>query len=92
MKRISKSTTIKELAAIISSALTECGIEAVLVGGAAVSIYTDNQDLTYDLDFVSPHRIELIAEALQPLSFARQDAGRHFTSPHLRMRGRIRQS
>lgn len=34
-----KSIGIKELAAIVSDKLSESGIDAILVGGACVSIY-----------------------------------------------------
>lgn len=39
---INKKTSLSELAFIISEALINAGIEAVLTGGAVVSIYTKN--------------------------------------------------
>lgn len=42
-----------QLAAVISDALRQAGIRAVLVGGAAVEIYTRAMYTTADLDFVA---------------------------------------
>lgn len=43
MKIDSKKVGIKELAAIISSHLKKHNIEVVLVGGACVSLYSNNK-------------------------------------------------
>lgn len=53
MARITQDTTVNELAAIISQALEAAGIVATLSGGAAVSVYTENDYQSYDLDFVT---------------------------------------
>jgi hypothetical protein len=82
MTTITKNTTVKELAGILSSALEAAGIDAVLVGGAAVSIYSDNIYQTYDLDFMTSHRLEVVADALRPLGFEREGKGRHFVCPN----------
>jgi len=50
---ISKNTSLEELAVLISTALENAGITAVLSGGAAVSIYSDNAYESADLDFVT---------------------------------------
>lgn len=42
MKKITKLSTLKELALIIGKVLLEVKIDVVLVGGAVVSIYTKN--------------------------------------------------
>lgn len=47
--------SLKELAFYISDYLCKNGIEAVLTGGACVSIYSDNKYLSYDLDFIIQH-------------------------------------
>ena len=47
-----KNMSLEELAFYISDHLRKNGIEAVLTGGACVSIYSDNAYLSYDLDFV----------------------------------------
>lgn len=72
-----KKIGIKELAAIISGKLNEKGIDAILVGGACVSIYTKNKYLSCDLDFVSVSSIREIAPALAELGFERKSS-RHF--------------
>jgi len=43
MAEITPSSSLEELAAIISQALEAAGILATLSGGAAVSIYTNNR-------------------------------------------------
>lgn len=50
-KRI-ENMSLKELAFYVSDFLHKNGIEAVLTGGACVSIYSNNKYLSYDLDFV----------------------------------------
>ncbi len=72
-----KNIGIKELAAIISGKLNEKGIDAILVGGACVSIYTRNKYLSSDLDFVSVSSIKEISPALAELGFERKSS-RHF--------------
>ena len=79
MERISASTTIEALAAIVSTTLEAAGISAVLSGGAVVSIYTDNEYESKDLDFVSTEGSRRIAEAIAPLGFKRK--GRMFVHP-----------
>lgn len=44
---------LKTLAFLIYTTLNEHGIEAVLVGGACVSIYSENRYMSHDLDFVT---------------------------------------
>jgi hypothetical protein len=44
---------IKKLAAIISEYLQKNGIEAVLVGGACVSLYSNNKYTSYDIDLIT---------------------------------------
>ncbi len=68
---------IRELAAIVSEKLSENGIEAVLVGGACVSIYTKNKYLSSDLDFVTHAAIKEVAAAISDLGFERKNS-RHF--------------
>lgn len=68
---ISQNTTLEELAAIISAALESNGIVATLSGGAAVTIYTDNQNVSKDLDFVTVALVDDLANALEPLGFRR---------------------
>ena len=69
-----QSISIKDLAGIVCTTLKERGIDAVLVGGACVSIYTESKYLSYDLDFVSHSSMKTIAEALMELDFTKGDA------------------
>jgi hypothetical protein len=72
-----KKIGIKQLAAIISVKLQERGIDAILVGGACVSIYTKNRYLSFDLDFVTHATLKEIATALADFGFNRESS-RHF--------------
>jgi hypothetical protein len=72
-----KHISIKDLAAIASKKLNEKGIDAILVGGACVSIYTKNKYLSYDLDFVSHDSLKEISSVLSGLGFKRESS-RHF--------------
>lgn len=53
---------------------------AVLSGGAAVSIYSENEYQSSDLDFVTSERIVDLAVALSPLGFVR-GSDRHLSHP-----------
>jgi hypothetical protein len=46
-----KNITLKELAAIVSKKLKEHKLDCTLVGGACVSIYSQNRYQSYDLDY-----------------------------------------
>ena len=74
---ITNSTTLEELATIVSETLEQAGISATLSGGAAVSIYTEHRYLSEDLDFVTAALVDELKKALQPLGF------RHTGQPRL---------
>ena len=59
-----KNITLKQLAGIISTKLQEHGIDSVLVGGACVSIYSQNRYQSYDLDYVTYEDTKKVAKAL----------------------------
>ncbi|MBI5195164.1 MAG: hypothetical protein HZA10_02455 [Nitrospirae bacterium] len=69
-----KHIKIKELAAIVSEKLREKDIDAILVGGACVSIYTTNKYISFDLDFVSHTLLKNITQALSELGFKRESS------------------
>jgi hypothetical protein len=69
--------SLKELAALVSDALREGGIDAILVGGACVSLYTNNKYQSYDLDFVTHAPLKEIAPLLKKIGFLREST-RHF--------------
>ena len=68
---------LKDLACLIYETLKNNGIDAVLVGGACVSIYSKNRYQSYDLDFVTYEELKSVEEALKKLDFKR--TGRCFS-------------
>ena len=75
--KITQTTTLRGMAALVSEALEAAGIVATLSGGSAVSIYTDNRYLSKDLDFVTAALLEELKPVLEPLGFV------HTGSPRL---------
>lgn len=69
MAEIKATTTLGELAVIISEALEAAGIIATLSGEGAVSIYSDNQYMSHDLDFVTSADPMDLSKVLAPLGF-----------------------
>jgi len=63
---------LKDLACFIYNALKEDGIEAVLVGGACVSIYSKNRYQSYDLDFATYDELKQIEKTLSKYNFKRK--------------------
>lgn len=78
---IDATTSPIELAAIVSQELEAHGIAATLSGGGAVSVYTDNEYESADLDFVTSERTPRLAEVLLPLGFELAADRRHFRHP-----------
>lgn len=72
---------IMEMAARVSQALEAAGIRATLSGGAAVSIYSENQYQSVDLDFITSVRNEAIAPVLMALGFEYARGRREFYHP-----------
>lgn len=70
---------LKELASLIYETLKDSGINAVLVGGACVSIYSHNRYQSSDLDFATYEELKPIEKALKKLGFQR--TGRQFSHP-----------
>lgn len=71
---------IKELACFIYETLKQSGIDAVLVGGACVTIYSQNRYQSYDLDFVTYKELKVVEKALEKHGFKR--TGRCFVHEH----------
>jgi len=69
MPRITANSTLRDVAAIVSSSLEHAGIAATLSGGAAVSIYSKNEYQSKDLDFVTAALIADLAPVLTELGF-----------------------
>lgn len=80
MRAISEKTSIAEMGAIVCEALKQDGLDALLSGGAVVSIYTNNKYESFDLDFVSLADRAKIKRTMLALGFI-QDKSRHFTHP-----------
>jgi hypothetical protein len=75
--------SVAELAALVSSELRKHGADAVLSGGACVTIYASGKYVSKDLDFVlvSSQSLQRITAALAGLGF--EPSGRFFTHPGL---------
>ncbi|MCL2402966.1 MAG: hypothetical protein FWC86_01835 [Coriobacteriia bacterium] len=77
--KIDNKMSLEDLASVVSTALENAGVDAVLTGGGAVSIYSNNEYQSYDLDFITTRNISEVTEALQPLGFVRNVGDRYFT-------------
>lgn len=69
MAEITERSTVAEVAAIVSDALEMAGITATLSGGGAVTIYSSNQYLSRDLDFVTSAMVADLKPVLERLGF-----------------------
>lgn len=79
MINVTKETSLKELAAIVGKILKDANIDAVLTGGAVVSIYTDNKYQSFDLGFITYSSYKELEEAFKGTGFYRD--GRFFKHP-----------
>lgn len=61
--------TLRDLAGFISENLRTKGIDTVLVGGACVTIYSENRYQSYDLDYVTYEDMKKVKKALEELGF-----------------------
>jgi len=75
-----QKVSIKKLAALISDHLQKNGIEVVLVGGACVSLYSDNKYMSYDIDLITDSPIKKIIPVLEQLGF-KNKGSRLFENP-----------
>ena len=80
MKAIQEMTQ-GELGAFVQSHLRENGIDVVLSGGAAVSIYSSNKYISLDLDLVNIHAVKVstLRESMMKIGFI--EDRRHFKHP-----------
>lgn len=65
--------SLKELAMILGKKFKEHGIDCTLVGGACVSIYSENKYQSYDLDYVTFETVKTIGNILLDLGFFRKN-------------------
>lgn len=77
--KITNKTDIKKIATIVCEELALIGISAVLTGGAVVSIYTNNEYESYDLDFITEASLKQIEKVLVGLGFKRDK--KYFVHP-----------
>lgn len=77
---INATTTLEEIAALVSQALSDASIDAVLSGGAAVTIYSENEYMSTDLDFVTTERNKVITPIVGELGFV--PVGREYEHPN----------
>ena len=68
-KKISRKTTLTELAAIVCSTLKDHGIEAILTGGSAVTVYSQNEYESGDLDFITHAKEKELSKVLSTIGF-----------------------
>ena len=68
--------SLEDLAGLISKELKKRGIEAILVGGACVTIYSSNRYQSFDLDFVCYEDFRKIQKALKEIGF--KESGKSF--------------
>lgn len=80
MSKVRRGMPVEEVAAIVSTALRESGITAVLCGGSVVSIYSDNEYQSADLDFVTAADHAGLTTAMRTIGFSRAH-GRYYEHP-----------
>ncbi len=77
--QIDKDSTLEEVATLVCTRLEEDGIAVVLSGGAAVSIYCDNEYESYGLDFIPTGLARRVDRTMESIGFERRQ--RHWVHP-----------
>lgn len=80
MTKITEISTLEDVALIVCKALKDAGIDAVLTGGAVVSIYSENRYMSYDLDFISHGDAKKIETVMKEIGFTK-GSSRHYEHP-----------
>jgi hypothetical protein len=80
--QIDEDTPLEDLAALVCTTLEAHGISVVLSGGAVVSIYSDAEYVSYDLDFIPLGLARKVDGPMESLGFQKQP--RHWTHPRSR--------
>ena len=82
---INPQSGIEQIGATVCQALRDNGIDAFLSGGAVVSIYSDNEFESFDLDFVSFGDRNKIDTIMRSLGFSRTRSRlyQHPDSPYM---------
>lgn len=76
---INEDSPLEEVATLVCARLEADGISVVLSGGAAVSIYSENEYESYDLDFIPTGLARRVDRTMEALGFERQQ--RHWVHP-----------
>lgn len=79
---IDERSTLEEVAALVCSTLDDHGISVVLSGGSVVSIYSNAEYVSYDLDFIPIGLARKVDRAMESLGFEKQQ--RHWRHPRSR--------
>jgi hypothetical protein len=80
MSVIHQTMTCEEVAALVCETLERHGIRVALSGGAVVSIYSENEYESFDLDFITTGLARKTGSAMEELGFHKQ--GRHWQHPN----------
>ena len=78
---LTKRSTLEEVAVLVTNALSQSGIRAVLTGGACASLHSKGAIRSYDLDFVLQSAVTRkdLDAAMLSIGFRRQ--GRLYRNP-----------
>ncbi len=79
MTVIVRGLSLEEAAALVCDALVQAGIPVVLSGGAVVSIYSENEYASFDLDFIRTGVARKVDAVMTELGFRKE--GRHWSHP-----------
>jgi hypothetical protein len=74
-----KDIDTKDLAGLICQNFKEDGIEAILVGGSCVTIYSNNRYMSADLDYVTYEELKKVERSLKKIGFVKN--GKYFEHP-----------
>ena len=79
---IDEDMSLEEVAALVCTTLERHRISVVLSGGSVVSIYSNAEYVSYDLDFIPIGLARKVDRAMQSLGFEKQQ--RHWRHPRSR--------
>ena len=82
MSGVTRELSREELAALVCTTLARHGVQVVLSGGGAASIYALNPFESMDLDFIPIGLSRSVDAAMLELGF-RKEHGRHWTHPDI---------